>query len=377
MRTQIYISVTVLILFLKKSDLEAVRVPSPESVSVQCDSYGVEARWKYPEVHQDVYFQVKVKDEFTERDSNRTKNLHLNISSMLFRPAYNRYCVTVTAVRGGEKSDPSDFFIFSFNEKAAAYIKCYLDFPEVELSPKDGRLHVQFTNPLHLYRNSPALRDLSDHLEYCIETDQGKNKVCETCQMKQNASCETSLVFSEHRGEYCFSLTGNIGQSIFNPRSSCFTGDIRRYTPFTVYLYPVLGVTLTLLFISGIIILLEKKCNSEMKKKVPSMFPHFFDFGETQSHLPKTLCVVADKVEPHLQIELVEDPEEQTSLVPLSDNKDLERVYSEDKNSYGPNDLVEDEQSDLSDFYDCPHAPKQKREMSPGDTVDSYGPKLL
>lgn len=107
------------------------------------------------------------------------------------------------------------------------------------------------------------------------------------------------------------------------------------------------------------------------------MFPRFFDFGETQSHLPKTLCVVPDKVEPHLEIELVEDPEEQTSLVPLSDNKDLERVYSEDKNSYGPNDLVEDEQSDLSDFYDCPHAPKQKREMSPGDTVDGYGPKLL
>lgn len=45
---------------------------------------------------------------------------------------------------------------------------------------------------------------------------------------------------------------------------------------FNVYLYPVLGVVLTLLFITAGIILLAKKCNSKMKKKVPSMFPHFF-----------------------------------------------------------------------------------------------------
>ncbi|XP_059410735.1 interferon gamma receptor 1 [Carassius carassius] len=374
MRTQIYISVTVLILFFKKSASEAVRVPSPESVSVQCDSYGVEARWKYPEAHQDVYFQVEVQDKDGKRVSNLTRNLHLNISSMLFQPAFNRYCVNVTAVRGEEKSKPSVFFVFSYNKFAVANTTCYLDFPEVELSPEDGKLHVQFTNPLHLYRNSPALRDPSDDLEYCIETDEGKDEICETCRMTQNTSCEKSVVFSEHRGKYCIHLTGNIGQRFFNLRSSCFRGDIRRYTPFTVYLNPVLGVVLSLLFITGVIMLLAKKCNSEMKKKIPFMFPHFFDFGETQSHLPKTLCVVPDNVEPHLQIELVEDPEEQTSLVPLSDNKDLERVYSEDKNSYGPNDLVEDEQSDLSDFYDCPHAPKQKLEMSPGDTVDSYGP---
>lgn len=47
----------------------------------------------------------------------------------------------------------------------------YLDFPEVELSPKDGKLHVQFTNPLQLYRNSPALRGLTDNLKYCIKTE--------------------------------------------------------------------------------------------------------------------------------------------------------------------------------------------------------------
>ncbi|NP_001347821.1 interferon gamma receptor 1 precursor [Sinocyclocheilus anshuiensis] len=376
MRTQIYISVTVLIL-IQKSASEAVSLPSPANVSIQCDSYGVEVRWEYPDLDQDVYFQVKVKDSFSERSSNLTQNHHLNISSMLFNAAHNRYYVNVTAVRGGEKSNSTKSDNFSYNIYATANIKCYLDFPEVKLSPKDGKLHVQFTNPLQLYRNSPALRNLTDNLEYCIETDEGMNEVCETCQIKQNTSCETSVVFSEHRGEYRIILTGNIGQRFFNPRSSCFTGDIRSYPPVTVYVYPVLGVVLTLLFIIAVSMLLAKKCNSEMKKKVPSMFQHFFDFDETQSHPSKTLNVVPDNVESCLQIEPAEDTKEQTTLIPLSDTRDLGSGDSEDKSSYGPNDLVEDEQSDLSDFYDCPHAPRQKQEMSPGDTVDSYGPKLL
>uniref|UniRef100_A0A672NMY3 Uncharacterized protein n=1 Tax=Sinocyclocheilus grahami TaxID=75366 RepID=A0A672NMY3_SINGR len=240
------------------------------------DSYGVEVQWEYPDLDQDVYFQVKVKDSFSERSSNLTQNHHLNISSMLFNAAHNRYYVNVTAVRGGEKSNSTKSDDFSYNKFATAKIKCYLDFPEVKLSPKDGKLHVQFTNPLQLYRNSPALRNLIDDLEYCIETDEGMNEVCETCQIKQNTSCEMSVVFSEHRGEYCIILTGNIEQKFFYPRSSCFTGDIRSYPPVTVYVYPVLGVVLTLLFITAVIMLLAKKCNSEMKKKVPSMFQHFF-----------------------------------------------------------------------------------------------------
>lgn len=370
MRIQIYIGVTVLIL-IQKSASEAVSLPSPVNVSVQCDSYGVEVQWEYPDLSQDVYFQVKVKDEFSESNSILTQKLHLNISSMLLKPAYNRYYVHVTAVRGGEKSEPSRSDTFSYNEYATANIKCYLDFPEVELSPKDGKLHVQFSNPLQLYRNSPALRGLTDNLEYCIETEEGMNEVCETCQIKQNTSCETSVVFSEHRGEYCINLTGKIGQRFFNLRSSCFTGDIRSYPSVTVYVYPVLGVVLTLLFITAVIMLLVKKFNSEIKKTATPIFQRFSDF---HPHPSKTLIVEPENVEPHLQIEQKE--EERTTLIELS-TKDSESSDSEDNRSYGPNDLDEEEQDDQTNFYDCPHAPRQRQEMSPGDTVDGYGPKLL
>uniref|UniRef100_A0A673K3S5 Uncharacterized protein n=1 Tax=Sinocyclocheilus rhinocerous TaxID=307959 RepID=A0A673K3S5_9TELE len=285
----------------------AVSRPSPPaSVSIQCDSYGVEVRWEYPDLF-------------------------------------------LCSLRGGEESEPTRSDIFSYNKYATAKIKCHLDFPEVELSPKDGKLHVQFTNPLQLYRNSPALRGLNDNLKYCIETEEGRNEACETCEMKQN-TCETSVVFSEHRGEYCVNLTGKIGQRFFKLRSSCFTGDIRSYPPVTMYVYPVLGVVLTLLFITGIIMLLVTKCNSEMKEKSPSVFKTHDDECRTLKVEPEPISVV--KIEP------AEDNKEQAPLLKMSDEerpsdtKDLGSGDSEVKSPYGPNDLVESEQSNQSGFYD-------------------------
>uniref|UniRef100_A0A673JW79 Uncharacterized protein n=1 Tax=Sinocyclocheilus rhinocerous TaxID=307959 RepID=A0A673JW79_9TELE len=300
------------------------RPSPPASVSIQCDSYGVEVRWEYPDLF-------------------------------------------LCSLRGGEESEPTRSDIFSYNKYATAKIKCHLDFPEVELSPKDGKLHVQFTNPLQLYRNSPALRGLNDNLKYCIETEEV------TFTFLSQNTCETSVVFSEHRGEYCVNLTGKIGQRFFKLRSSCFTGDIRSYPPVTMYVYPVLGVVLTLLFITGIIMLLVTKCNSEMKEKVLPMF-QYFSVSCCLTLEPEPISVV--KIEP------AEDNKEQAPLLKMSDEerpsdtKDLGSGDSEVKSPYGPNDLVESEQSNQSGFYDCPHAPRQQ-EMSPGDMVESYAASLL
>lgn len=68
------------------------------------------------------------------RKSDTTQNLSLNISGMLSRPAFNRYNVIVTAMRGGQKSDPGKSAIFSFNENAlTAKIKCMFSLYLVEL----------------------------------------------------------------------------------------------------------------------------------------------------------------------------------------------------------------------------------------------------
>ncbi|XP_073698228.1 interferon gamma receptor 1 [Garra rufa] len=377
MRIHIYISVTVLIVF-QKSASEAVSLPSPTNVSIHCDSYGVEVRWKYPDLSQGVQFQVEVKDDYNIRNSNITQKLRLNISSLMFTTQYNRYFVAVTAVRGGEESKPTLSDSFSYNILSTTNIKCFLDFPEIKLSPKDGKLHVQFANPLQLYRNSPALRDLTDNLKYCIETEEENNDTCKTCEMTHN-TCEMSIEFSKHRGEYCISLTGEIGLRSFNDERSCFEGDIRSYPSVTEYVYPVLGVVLTLLFITGIIMLLVSKYNATIKKKASNIFPDSLKISLLPS--PPPYSPDKEHVDSNVRVEPKMPPEEQhlkeicDNKTEYPDTKDPESSDSEAKNPYGGNDLVEDEPYNQSEGYDCPHAPRQ--EMSPGDMVDGYGPKLL
>lgn len=49
------------------NSLLAVSRPSPPvNVSIQCDSYGVEVRWEYPDLSQDVHFFVEVEDRIPE-----------------------------------------------------------------------------------------------------------------------------------------------------------------------------------------------------------------------------------------------------------------------------------------------------------------------
>ncbi|XP_051755456.1 interferon gamma receptor 1 [Ctenopharyngodon idella] len=358
MRIQIYISVTVLILVQKSASEAVSRPPPPANVSIQCDSYGVEARWKYPDLSRDVHFFVEVND-FSERKNKTTQNLSLNISSMLFNPEFNRYFVTVRAVRGGQESDLCESAIFSFNTNADSKIKCYLDFPEVELFPKDGKLHVQFINPPYLYGDTPALRNLNDDLNYSIETEETENK--STCERK-NKTCETSIEFSEHRGVYCVNLTGKFGQRPLNPRSSCFEGDIRIYPSFTMYLYPVMGVVLTLIFITVIIMLLAKKFNSGIKKNAITAFPKFLVFNPASTDQCKVLSVKPEIMDSKVQIEPVRDPHEQTTLIEMysdeeqsSGDRDVGRGDSDNQCAYGPNMLDEDEPGNLSDGYDSPH----------------------
>ncbi|ROL52046.1 hypothetical protein DPX16_23538 [Anabarilius grahami] len=342
--------------------LAVSRPPPPANVSIQCDNYGVEARWEYPDQSRDVHFFVEV-THFNGRKNETTQNRNLNISSMLFNSAHSTYFVTVRAVRGGQESDSCESAIFSFNENAGnADIKCYLDFPEVELSPKDGKLHVQFINPPHLYRNTPALRDLDYDLIYYIETEESENEF--TCGMK-NETCESSVEFSEHRGVYCVNLTGKFGQRPLNPRRKCFEGDIRIYPSFTVYLYPVLGVALTLIFITGIIMLLAKKFNSEIKKNAITAFPKFLVFNPAPAGQCKVLKVETEIMDSKVKIEPVGDPHEQTTLIEMNSDEeqpsgdgDVGRGDLDNESAYGPNMLDEDDEDEpgsLSNGYDSPH----------------------
>ncbi|XP_065151242.2 interferon gamma receptor 1 isoform X1 [Paramisgurnus dabryanus] len=420
MRIHVYV---IALIIISGTKVVAQSIPPPSNVSITCDSYKVEVHWEYPNL-KDVFFLVELQD-YTGKESQNTSDHWINISKMLKNPAYNRYVVYVTAVQG-KMSNKSESDIFSFNENAPSTIKCRLDFPEVSLSAKGGKLHLEFPNPLHLYKNTPALRNNTDKLVYSAETEEFNitNKVKDSCGFEFE-TCKTSIAIAEEREEYCVNLTGTIGQrsltdkkqqcfkgdlkssegaeereencvnltgtigkrSLKDEKPLCFKGDLNSYPPFTTYLYPVLGVVLTLLFITTIITLLGKRCNQKIKKKAAMAFPNFLVFKPTQTHLCKPLNVEAENVARDLQILPVtcdKDPTQHTKLIEFSDDED-KPSEGQSSEHYDMNaedgDLKDidtssidmdagDSTGGLSSGYDCPHA--LRLEMSPGDLVEGY-----
>ncbi|KAI7810499.1 interferon gamma receptor 1 [Triplophysa rosa] len=397
MQIQVYVVALSILILGPGTKVDAESLPPPSNVSIKCDSYKVEVHWQYPYAVENVVFRVEVKDK-SGIEFDDTSEHWMNISNMLMNPVFNHYVVFVTAKQGDKMSKKSDSKTFSFNEHATSTIKCQLEFPDVKLSPKEGNLHLEFTNPLYLYRNTPALRNNTDmDFEFWAESEE-ITKTSNSCG-RELKTCEASFAFAKKRDKYCLNLTGEIGQRLLKQKRQCFIGDLTYYPPITTYLYPLLGVVLSLLFISFIIMLLAKICNEQIKKKAATAFPSFLDFKPPQTHLCKPLKTVQENVASDLRIELVtHDPAENTMLIEIdpdeqqSSDWQSSSVDSKNYNKYGGDGDLEDARSssdldlgetvnschthtsrsisDTSAGYDCPHV--LRLEMSPGDEVQGY-----
>ncbi|KAA0721883.1 hypothetical protein E1301_Tti017180 [Triplophysa tibetana] len=190
-------------------------------------------------------------------------------------------------------------------------------------------------------------------------------------------TCEVYFDFAKKREEYCLNLTGNIGQRYLKQKRQCFIGDLTYYPPITTYLYPLLGVFLSLLFITVVIMLLAKTCNEKIKKRAATAFPSFLDFKPTQTHLCKPLKIEPETVVRDLQIEpITHDPAENIMLIEIDPNeqqswdRQSSSVDSKKYNKYGVGDLEIQDSRSSTGGYDCPHV--LTLEMSPGDEVQGY-----
>ncbi|KAM9454193.1 interferon gamma receptor 1 isoform 2-T2 [Clarias gariepinus] len=157
-----------------------------------------------------------------------TKYHRFNISDLLQDTGYNRYVVKVKAIDGGRESVFAESQIFSFNYLTTATIFCDLEFPTVTLFPRDGNLFVKFVNPLHLYRDTPALRNLldTDKLKYTLKYISGKISKNATCSVEEH-ECESSVSVPEEQEKYCITPSGWIRQTrVQETGPYCYSGTL-------------------------------------------------------------------------------------------------------------------------------------------------------
>ncbi|KAG7316008.1 hypothetical protein KOW79_020874 [Hemibagrus wyckioides] len=358
-------------------------VPAPSDVSVKCDSNGAVVEWTAAGLSEQADFELEIKTNFGKNITVHTKSRHLDLSSLLDDPGYNFYVVKVKARDGKQESEFAVSPTFSFNALMRANITCSLEFPEVTVFPQDGQLFVQFANPLHLYRDTLALRGLlkSDTLEYVLYRDEIPEEV--TC-VHESKMCESNISFPENQEKYCVTLVGFIRQTpLRRTEPYCHYGQLYPVPPLSTYLVPLLvsfAVFVTLALVS---VFLVKRMKKNLKEDIHSMFPEFL---KSKTPLIEFLSVVPDPVSPevnlvdkdppHMTLDIQESttPSETTHSSQCTEEEDDDELTnsgsSESMDSLCKYGKAEDlSGSNLSSGYDRPHA---LLEMSPGDMVQNY-----
>ncbi|KAL7852374.1 hypothetical protein SRHO_G00181590 [Serrasalmus rhombeus] len=243
-------------------------LPSPSNVTITCDSYGVMVSWTSSGLSENASFTLQLKSNNpSPHIFINTSSHQYNISELLQDTGYNHYLVEVKARDGEYESPPADSKKFSFSYLQNADIQCNLAFPPVDLIPGERKLFFRFSNPLQLYRHTPALRNLTaaESLRYF----DFNNKFECTSESK---TCEGNVSFEEEQEEYCVKLSGFIRQTILEEtKDLCYYGSLAPRVPITVYLIP-LFIFLACCALS-LAYFLAKKINKKIKEKYLSKFP--------------------------------------------------------------------------------------------------------
>ncbi|NP_001347793.1 interferon gamma receptor 1 precursor [Astyanax mexicanus] len=369
---------------VRSSDL-----PPLYNVTVMCDSYGVVVSWESSHHQQQFILTVKPNMPNGTVIHINTRKTQYNISEHLLDPAFNRYLVDVQT----EDGKYADSKVFTYNSKQDG-IQCNLTFPPVELIPGDYQLTVKFRNPFHLYRDTPALRQLQerDTLDFSIcpnkndHSDHSQDSCVKpsfTCTQDSD-TCEGTVPFPKEQEEYCVTLSGSIRQTYVQETESCYRGSLKPSIPITVYIIPVC-VLLGIGLIIGFMMFLAKKINKNIKEKIRSNLPDFL-VETSYTHPFNTLIAGPEPVERNplvgpviiipIRLDLPANTRSCGSLMDLEDDPGRTRAVCVQEAEV----VVEAEErkdeaiGGLETGYDMPHGPllERRAEFSPGDFVNTY-----
>ncbi|XP_078129530.1 interferon gamma receptor 1 [Sander vitreus] len=358
----------------------AANVPPPTNVMLSCLNLHVAVTWEYSEQGPQTRFIVQIEGSEGEPYERETPDHQYDLSDYIWA-SEERYMdfhyVTVTAVEGGNQSEPVSSKTFSFNDLKTVKIKCKLNFPPVDVDEEDSGATVSFRNPLHYYSQlKHAVKTAATSFEFTVSS--GVEDFDSVCTANQK-NCKHDISFPEGV-EKCVNLTGmlydrlHVSKMLFNKTRVCVTP----LTELPAIAFAIM-LFLLLVLISVIIFLICKAKAWTMK--LPSLPQSLEDFKTVKNHRDWEYDPVSG-----LDYSLL-------TVVPAEACKNLS-VSSEDGDSLTENsccpsggelegyeDVAEDSAETLSidlegveemerSLYDCPH--NLQVDMGDGDMVTGY-----
>ncbi|KAK2817506.1 hypothetical protein Q5P01_025697 [Channa striata] len=154
----------------------AVIVPPPTNVVVSCQNLKTTVSWQHSSQQPETRFRVTI-DGSSGNSSNETTEHEYDLSHFVWRSKEHYlgfHTVTVTALQGGDQSEPTSSKSFSFNHFKTVFLKCLLEFPPVNLTVREATATLSFPNPIHFYKElEQAVKQEDAVLELSISTDKG------------------------------------------------------------------------------------------------------------------------------------------------------------------------------------------------------------
>ncbi|KAM7394741.1 hypothetical protein PAMP_021527 [Pampus punctatissimus] len=195
-----------------------LKVPPPTNVSLRCQNLQTTVYWEYSEQEPQTSFRVNIGGSAGNFE-DETADHQYDLSPFIWE-SEERYMglhyVSVTAVRGANRSQPVTSRTLSYNSLKTAHITCELLFPPADLTVEDSELTVSFKNPLHYYEKLKwASRRAAPMFTFSVDTGFAGH-----CIKEQNM-CRQGIVFPDGVEKKCVTLSGKlfeqnaVGQVLF------------------------------------------------------------------------------------------------------------------------------------------------------------------
>ncbi|KAM7419855.1 hypothetical protein PAMA_016794 [Pampus argenteus] len=217
-------------LLLLITALFAEIIPPPTNVTLRCQNLQTTVHWEYgprepqeprepqgPQGPQTI-FRVTIGGSAGNFE-DETADHQYDLSPFIWE-SEERYMgfhyVSVSAVRGGVRSQPATSRTLSYNSLKTAHITCELLFPPADLTVEDSELTVSFQNPLHYYKKLRwASRWAAPTFTFNVDTGFTGNCI------KEQDVCRQAIVFPDGAEKKCVTLRGKlfeqngVGQVLF------------------------------------------------------------------------------------------------------------------------------------------------------------------
>ncbi|XP_035387521.1 interferon gamma receptor 1-like [Electrophorus electricus] len=349
-------------------------VPPPTNLTLNCHNFHNVLYWNYSEPSLQPLFIVTIRNYEGPRQLVNTSKNYLDISSYT-QDADDAYFVSVVATLNESAIHSSgrstQFTYGEFSSKT----KCTVDFPPLNISVWSRRFEINYRHPFYIY----GIETLNDTFIYSVEYNETESTIY-SCLVTELVCTEKmhlpeSLYGSCMMVHFKGSVKGIQTDISRNVCSDRLDPNEKDWTTIITTLVCSGIVVIMIIVVGGV--LYKKRTQIKPQNSVISKFLSIVrsDHAMIVPEQP-TLCAVTSVG----HIPLLQTPDDVPTPTNISPTDvthfPIDSIPNmESSGSQEPESMVEEEESEdakSSTGYDCG---KFLVVMSPGDTVDAYGPR--